>query len=190
MFDLWGKPSCRVVVDLVVREKVEGGYLHAFSQNGRLYEEGGCAGSWLDKEEWQKRNRDKTVKALNRENADRRFQSGKPILVPLTTSLYVPGKLADTEHVIVDVGTGFYVEKVHIQFLHNLMLESRSANTPKTTKDATKFYEAKVEELGANLKDLESIVQGKSNNLRVVEDGMSQSYSKSYSQDKTSILIF
>ena len=39
---------------------------------------------------------------------------GKPILVPLTTSLYVPGKLADTENVIVDVGTGFYVEKVGI----------------------------------------------------------------------------
>jgi len=37
---------------------------------------------------------------------------GKPILVPLTTSLYVPGTLADKENVIVDVGTGFYVEKV------------------------------------------------------------------------------
>ena len=34
------------------------------------------------------------------------------ILVPLTTSLYVPGKLADRKKVIVDVGTGFYVEKV------------------------------------------------------------------------------
>jgi prefoldin alpha subunit len=32
--------------------------------------------------------------------------------VPLTSSLYVPGSLADTENVIVDVGTGFYVEKV------------------------------------------------------------------------------
>lgn len=38
--------------------------------------------------------------------------TGKPILVPLTTSLYVPGELADTENVIVDIGTGFYVEKV------------------------------------------------------------------------------
>ena len=38
--------------------------------------------------------------------------SEKPILVPLTTSLYVPGTLADTENVIVDVGTGFFVEKV------------------------------------------------------------------------------
>jgi prefoldin alpha subunit len=34
------------------------------------------------------------------------------ILVPLTSSLYVKGKLADREKVIVDVGTGFYVEKV------------------------------------------------------------------------------
>jgi len=62
----------------------------------------------------------------------------------------VPGTLADPDNVIVDVGTGFYVEK--------------------TTKDATKFYEAKVEELGANLKGLEAIVQGKSKNLSVVED--------------------
>ena len=36
------------------------------------------------------------------------------ILIPLTTSLYVPGKLADFESVIVDVGTGFYVEKVEV----------------------------------------------------------------------------
>ena len=36
----------------------------------------------------------------------------KAILVPLTNSLYVPGKLTDSEHVIVDVGTGYYVKKV------------------------------------------------------------------------------
>jgi hypothetical protein len=34
------------------------------------------------------------------------------VLVPLTSSLYVPGKLSDTEHVLVDVGTGYYVKKV------------------------------------------------------------------------------
>ncbi|KAF2486792.1 Prefoldin [Neohortaea acidophila] len=78
----------------------------------------------------------------------------KPILVPLTSSLYVPGKLADTEHVIVDVGTGFYVEK--------------------TTKDAETFYNAKVEELGKNIKDLETIVNGKANNLRMVEEVLRQ----------------
>lgn len=38
--------------------------------------------------------------------------TGTPILVPLTPSLYVPGKLASTDTVLVDIGTGFYVEKV------------------------------------------------------------------------------
>ncbi|TVY45249.1 putative prefoldin subunit [Lachnellula occidentalis] len=54
---------------------------------------------------------------------------GKPILVPLTASLYVPGTLADTENVVVDVGTGFYVEK--------------------STKDATGFYECYGRKLSA-----------------------------------------
>jgi len=35
----------------------------------------------------------------------------KEILVPLTGSMYVPGKLSDPEKVLVDVGTGYYVEK-------------------------------------------------------------------------------
>lgn len=34
------------------------------------------------------------------------------VLVPLTNSLYVRGELSDPTRVIVDVGTGFYVEKV------------------------------------------------------------------------------
>jgi prefoldin alpha subunit len=74
--------------------------------------------------------------------------------VPLTSSLYVPGTLADPDHVIVDVGTGFYVEK--------------------STDDAQKFYTSKIEELGKNIKDLESIVNGKANNLRVVEEVLRQ----------------
>jgi len=78
----------------------------------------------------------------------------KQILVPLTTSLYVPGKLADTENVIVDVGTGFYVEK--------------------STPDATKFYTAKIDDIGNNLKDLDTIIQNKSNNLRMIEDVLRQ----------------
>jgi prefoldin alpha subunit len=36
----------------------------------------------------------------------------REILVPLTQSLYVPGKLKKTDTVIVDVGTGYYIEKV------------------------------------------------------------------------------
>ncbi|RKF81548.1 putative prefoldin subunit 5 [Golovinomyces cichoracearum] len=77
----------------------------------------------------------------------------KPILVALTTSLYVPGTLADPDNVIVDIGTGYYVEK--------------------RTKDAIKFYEKRSEEIASNLKTLEGILHGKSNNLRILEEGKS-----------------
>lgn len=36
---------------------------------------------------------------------------GKEILVPLTGSMYVAGKLADTNNVLVDIGTGYYAQK-------------------------------------------------------------------------------
>lgn len=36
------------------------------------------------------------------------------MLVPLTNSLYVRGELSDTETVMVDVGTGFLIEKVRL----------------------------------------------------------------------------
>ncbi|KAG8644194.1 hypothetical protein MANES_11G108400v8 [Manihot esculenta] len=35
---------------------------------------------------------------------------GKKMLVPLTASLYVPGKLDDADKVLVDIGTGYFVE--------------------------------------------------------------------------------
>lgn len=38
--------------------------------------------------------------------------SDKQVLVPLTSSLYVPAKLGDTSNVVVDVGTGYFVKKV------------------------------------------------------------------------------
>lgn len=38
------------------------------------------------------------------------FAPGKKMLVPLTASLYVPGKLDDAEKVLVDVGTGYFIE--------------------------------------------------------------------------------
>lgn len=32
------------------------------------------------------------------------------MLVPLTASLYVPGRLDDADKVLVDVGTGYFIE--------------------------------------------------------------------------------
>lgn len=86
----------------------------------------------------------------------------RPILVPLTSSLYVPGTLANLSSVIVDIGTGFYVEK--------------------STADAAEFYDRKIKDLEKNLKDLETIVTGKSNNLRVIEDVLRQKVLAAQSQ--------
>ncbi|KAJ5587633.1 uncharacterized protein N7459_003398 [Penicillium hispanicum] len=76
------------------------------------------------------------------------------ILVPLTSSLYVKGRLTDREKVLVDVGTGFYVEK--------------------TAAKAIAFYDDKIKGLDSNLHELEKIVQGKSSQLRVVEEFLRQ----------------
>ncbi|KAL6215673.1 hypothetical protein ACLB2K_015101 [Fragaria x ananassa] len=37
--------------------------------------------------------------------------SGKKMLVPITASLYVPGTLQDPDQVLVNVGTGYFIEK-------------------------------------------------------------------------------
>jgi hypothetical protein len=42
---------------------------------------------------------------------------GKTVLVPLTNSLYVPGKIRDSENVLIDVGTGYFVKKVSLRAL-------------------------------------------------------------------------
>jgi hypothetical protein len=85
--------------------------------------------------------------------------------VPLTNSLYARGKLSNASRVLVDVGTGFYVEK--------------------DTKSAVLFYENKSNELGANIKDLETIIQSKTNNVRVIEEGK-----LTFLEDKASCLMF
>jgi prefoldin alpha subunit len=65
--------------------------------------------------------------------------------------LYVPARLVDTEKVVVDVGTGFYVEK--------------------NKDDAKDFYERKVAGLGENLGRLDGVVRAKEEGLRSVEEG-------------------
>ncbi|XP_047338757.1 probable prefoldin subunit 5 [Impatiens glandulifera] len=40
---------------------------------------------------------------------------GKKMLVPLTASLYVQGTLDDADKVLVDVGTGYFIEKTMVE---------------------------------------------------------------------------
>jgi len=78
------------------------------------------------------------VKEVKPENKD------KPILVPLTNSLYVPGKLSDADNVIVDVGTGYYVKKTRPQALqhYNSRLTFLQKNLDALAETLTKKQDA------------------------------------------------
>ena len=36
---------------------------------------------------------------------------GKEVMVPLTSSLYVPGRMDDNLNVLIEVGAGYFIEK-------------------------------------------------------------------------------
>lgn len=65
----------------------------------------------------------------------------KDILVPLTSSMYVAGQLTDVDKVMVDIGTGYYVE---------MKLSS-----------AVDYYQRKVEFLAKQMESLQPILQDK-----------------------------
>lgn len=74
--------------------------------------------------------------------------SDNQVLVPLTNSLYVPGKITDKEHVIIDVGTGYFVKK--------------------STAEATTHYKGKVDFVTKNLESLQQAIQKKQENLNML----------------------
>ncbi|GFZ50661.1 Byr1-binding protein Bob1 [Saitozyma sp. JCM 24511] len=73
---------------------------------------------------------------------------GKEVLVPLTSSLYVPGKLLDVENVVVDVGTGYYVRK--------------------TKPEAITHYTSKSTFVQTNLDTLQKTIERKQDNVQSV----------------------
>lgn len=68
-------------------------------------------------------------------------EKNKEILVPLTGSLYVPGKLIAHEKVLVDIGTGYYVNK--------------------SVDEAKKYFEKKIMFLSKQMEQLQPIMQQK-----------------------------
>ena len=93
----------------------------------------------------------------------------KTTLVPLTNSLYVPGKLCDAERFIVDVGTGYYVKKVRIvRALTPRPSRGRCCLTSfrlQTRAQALKHYEAKVDYIRTNLEALQETISKKQDNM-------------------------
>ncbi|KAG6613044.1 prefoldin, alpha subunit [Phytophthora cinnamomi] len=72
----------------------------------------------------------------------------KEVLVPLTASMFVPGRLASKDEVLVDVGTGYFVEQ--------------------SAAKAEQFMDRKVEFLQSNTEQLKTVIDGKRNMLEAV----------------------
>lgn len=111
--------------------------------------------------------------AAARINASRRAveeiqtaSAGKEVLVPLTDSVFVPGKLKDPHKLLVELGTGYYVEKSAKQtedFLDRKLrlVDGNSDNVTKalqatnsnveaiTTAMQGKFWEIRARQAGA-----------------------------------------
>jgi prefoldin alpha subunit len=90
--------------------------------------------------------------------------------VPLTNSLYVPGKLSDPDHVIVDVGTGYFVQKVR-GFVPRPQL-STDLCAFQTRAQAVKHYSSKVDYIRSNLDTLEETISKKRDNVNSVVNVM------------------
>ncbi|WVN87362.1 prefoldin, alpha subunit [Cryptococcus depauperatus CBS 7841] len=77
----------------------------------------------------------------------------KEVLIPLTSSLYVPARLSDVDNVVIDVGTGYYVKK--------------------TKDEAAQHYKSKSEYVQSNLETLQKTIEKKQDNVHSVQQVLS-----------------
>ncbi|CCE62642.1 hypothetical protein TPHA_0C04940 [Tetrapisispora phaffii CBS 4417] len=71
------------------------------------------------------------------------------LLIPATASLYVPGKIIDNKKFLVDIGTGYYVEK--------------------DADKAIEFYQKKINKLSTESTQIQNIIKEKSQSSFAIE---------------------
>ena len=77
---------------------------------------------------------------------------GREIMIPLTESLYAPGKIVDSNKILVELGAGFFVEK--------------------NSKDALKVLERKSKIVDANSENVLQAAEAASRNVEAVKAAM------------------
>ncbi|XP_037661748.1 prefoldin subunit 5-like isoform X2 [Choloepus didactylus] len=96
----------------------------------------------------------KYVEAKECLNVLNKSNEGRELLVPLTSSMYVPGKLHDVEDVLTDVGTGYYAED--------------------TAEDARDFFKRKIDFLTKQMEKIQPALQETHAMKQAVMEMMSQ----------------
>ncbi|XP_062401367.1 prefoldin subunit 5 [Sardina pilchardus] len=108
----------------------------------------------------------KYVEAKESLNVLNKSNEGKELLVPLTSSMYVPGTLNDVENVLVDVGTGYYVEK--------------------NVDDTKNFFKRKIDFLTKQIEKIQPALQEKHSMKQAVVEVMSMKLQQLHSQQTPS----
>ncbi|KAK7144943.1 hypothetical protein R3I94_011130 [Phoxinus phoxinus] len=104
----------------------------------------------------------KYVEAKDSLNVLNKKNEGKELLVPLTSSMYVPGKLHDVNHVLVDVGTGYFVEK--------------------NVEDGKEFFKRKIDFLTKQIEKIQPALQEKHAMKQAVVEVMNMKLQQLHSQ--------
>ncbi|XP_051562813.1 prefoldin subunit 5 isoform X1 [Myxocyprinus asiaticus] len=104
----------------------------------------------------------KYVEAKDSLNVLNKNNEGKELLVPLTSSMYVPGKLHDVDHVLVDVGTGYFVEK--------------------NVEDGKEFFKRKIDFLTKQIEKIQPALQEKHAMKQAVVEVMNMKLQQLHSQ--------
>ena len=79
---------------------------------------------------------------------DLKTYQDKEILVPMTSSLYIPGKCCDVKRVTVEIGANFFVET--------------------TIDKADKFCDRKLESIKKNMDKIDDIIKNKNEQMNAV----------------------
>ncbi|KAL7572015.1 hypothetical protein ACA910_001670 [Epithemia clementina (nom. ined.)] len=88
------------------------------------------------------------------------------VLVPLTESLYVPGKLKPRDKLLVELGTGYYAEKTSTETQE--FLERKARIVQANSDNLTKAIQATQQ----NVQAIMSAMQGKLLEIRARQEGM------------------
>jgi prefoldin alpha subunit len=90
---------------------------------------------------------------------------GRDVLVPLTESVYVPGKIRDPNNLLVELGTGYYCEKSGADTVAFLERKQRlvDANSANITKA--------VQATRQNIEAVTTTMQGKLMQVRARQEG-------------------
>ncbi|KAJ5080736.1 prefoldin subunit 5 [Anaeramoeba ignava] len=81
-------------------------------------------------------------------------QEKKQILVPLTESMYIPGKISSPDYVLVDIGTGYFLQK--------------------KIPEAVKFFERRQVTVKQKIQEYRSVVAIDEKNLQLINSVLQQ----------------